>query len=321
MKATKKAAAIIITAAAIVLTSAIPAFAATRTSGNAVEAIKLSKTVETINVGKKDSLTVSDKATNKVVDAEDIYWTSSNTSIVTVNEDGDITAKKPGTATVKAIVDDAEAICKVTVKAPLQSIAMSKTSASINVGASVALSVSYAPSNTTDSKNVTWTTSNSSVATVSGGKVTGKKAGTAKITAKVGSFTKVCTVTVKAVKGSFVNTNACYSTLNTYRTKAKVAKLTKNTTLENAAKTRAKELVTKFSHTRPNGKSGLTVISGNKYKGENIAKGQKSCADVMKAWYNSKGHKANMLNKNYKKVGIAGWSINGTIYWVQLFSS
>ena len=77
----------------------------------------------------------------------------------------------------------------------------------------------------------------------------------------------------------------------------------------------------KFSHTRPNGNSGLSIISGNLYKGENIAKGQRNCAAVMKAWYNSAGHKANMLKVNYTKVGIAGYEYNGTIYWVQLFSS
>ena len=77
----------------------------------------------------------------------------------------------------------------------------------------------------------------------------------------------------------------------------------------------------KFSHTRPNGKSGLTLIKGNKAKGENIAMGQKTCAQVSKAWYNSKGHRANMLRKNFKKVGIACYEYNGVTYWAQVFSS
>ena len=76
-----------------------------------------------------------------------------------------------------------------------------------------------------------------------------------------------------------------------------------------------------FSHTRPNGKSGLTLIQGNLHKGENIAKGQRTCAEVVKAWYNSTGHRYNMLKKQYTKIGIAAYEYNGVIYWVQHFSS
>ncbi|MBQ7145490.1 MAG: serine protease, partial [Lachnospiraceae bacterium] len=45
------------------------------------------------------------------------------------------------------------------------------------------------------------------------------------------------------------------------------------------------------------------------------------CAAVMSAWFNSASHKANMLGKNYTKVGVAGYEVNGTIYWVMVFSS
>ena len=88
-----------------------------------------------------------------------------------------------------------------------------------------------------------------------------------------------------------------------------------------AAKQRAKELVTKYSHTRPNGTSCFTLVPGNLYKGENIAKGQKTCKAVSVAWYNSTGHRANMLRKQFKKVGIACYEYNGVTYWAQVFSS
>ena len=129
------------------------------------------------------------------------------------------------------------------------------------------------------------------------------------------------TVTAAAAKGSYVNVTSCYSTLNKYRKSARKKTLSRNTVLENAAKTRAKEIVKKFSHTRPNGRSGLSIIKGNVYKGENIAMGQKTCAAVMRAWYNSSGHRQNMLNKYYRKAGIAGYKYKGRMYWVQLFSS
>jgi uncharacterized protein YkwD len=127
----------------------------------------------------------------------------------------------------------------------------------------------------------------------------------------------------KTTSGKFVNTNAAYTHLNNYRKKAKVAALKKDAGLEKIAKIRAEEMAKhkKFSHTRPNGKSGLTLIKGNLHKGENIAMGQKTCEAVSKAWYNSKGHRENMLRKPFKKVGIACYEYNGIKYWAQMFSS
>lgn len=81
-------------------------------------------------------------------------------------------------------------------KIPLTGISLNKSSISLYIGGTDTLSVSYTPSNTTDSKTVTWTSSNTAVATVSNGKITAKGAGTATITAKVGNFTKACQVTV-----------------------------------------------------------------------------------------------------------------------------
>ena len=124
-----------------------------------------------------------------------------------------------------------------------------------------------------------------------------------------------------AQKNGYVNVNSCYSKLNSYRRAAGRKALARNATLEKHAKTRAKEIVRKFSHTRPNGKSALSIIKGNLWKGENIAMGQTSCAQVMSAWYHSSGHRANMLRPQFRKVGIAGYRYNGRIYWVQLFSS
>ena len=81
----------------------------------------------------------------------------------------------------------------------LQSISLNQTSVTLEAGNQAKLSVTYNPSNTTESKDVTWTSSNPSVATVdTSGVVTAKAAGSATITAKVGSKTASCAVTVKA---------------------------------------------------------------------------------------------------------------------------
>ena len=54
--------------------------------------------------------------------------------------------------------------------------------------------------------------------------------------------------------------------------------------------------------------------------GENIARNWKTPDDVMKAWLNSSGHRANILNKKFTHIGV-GKAINskGDVYWVQLF--
>lgn len=73
-------------------------------------------------------------------------------------------------------------------------ISLNKTKASVTAGSSVTLKAKVSGT----SSKVSWSSSNSKVATVKNGKVTGIKAGTAKITAKAGGKRAVCTVTVKA---------------------------------------------------------------------------------------------------------------------------
>ncbi len=81
---------------------------------------------------------------------------------------------------------------------PLKGISLSASSASMFTGDSKKLTVTYNPSNTTDSKTVTWSSSDKSVATVSNGTITAIGVGTATITAKVGAFTATCKVTVSS---------------------------------------------------------------------------------------------------------------------------
>ena len=54
--------------------------------------------------------------------------------------------------------------------------------------------------------------------------------------------------------------------------------------------------------------------------GENIAKGQKTPEEVMNAWMNSPGHRANILNPDFTKLGLGvAKDSNGTLYWSQMF--
>ncbi|WP_410514889.1 CAP domain-containing protein [Paenibacillus sp. BR2-3] len=74
-----------------------------------------------------------------------------------------------------------------------------------------------------------------------------------------------------------------------------------------------------FSHTSPTYGSPFEMMSdfGITYKaaGENIAMGQKTPEEVMKAWMNSPGHRSNILSKNFNYIGV-GFDNN---YWVQEF--
>ncbi len=101
--------------------------------------------------------------------------------------------------------------------------------------------------------------------------------------------------------------------------------LSQDAGIQAAAQIRSYEQVELFSHTRPNGSSCFTVLSENgiSYRGagENIAYGQKTPAQVVEAWMNSSGHRANILSKNFTKIGVGCYkSNNGTIYWTQLFT-
>ena len=163
-----------------------------------VTEVKLDKTQLNLNVDDTEILTPTILPENTTED-KTITWTSSDSSIAKV-ENGKVTAVAPGEATITAKVGDKTATCKVTVKAPLKDISLDKTTTSILKGKTDTISVTYNPANTTDSKNVTWTSSDNSVAKVENGKITAVKEGTATITAKVGDKTATCTVTVKEKK-------------------------------------------------------------------------------------------------------------------------
>lgn len=112
------------------------------------------------------------------------------------------------------------------------------------------------------------------------------------------------------------------SLVNSERAKYGLSALTYDSTLAKAADIRAVEIKSLFSHTRPDGSSCFTVLDevGYSYRtaGENIAYGQQSAQEVMTAWMNSEGHRANILG-DYTYIGIGVYENGGTIYWSQMF--
>lgn len=114
--------------------------------------------------------------------------------------------------------------------------------------------------------------------------------------------------------------------VNAERAREGLSALTLETDMTDAAMVRATEIQSSFSHTRPNGASFATVLkeAGVSYNraGENIAWGQHSPEEVVSAWMNSSGHRANIMNANFTRIGV-GYLTNasGTPYWVQLFAN
>ena len=109
--------------------------------------------------------------------------------------------------------------------------------------------------------------------------------------------------------------------MNEIRAENGLSALTAETSLTAAANCRAKEVSESFSHTRPDGSSCFTVLREYNVDymgaGENIAMGFTSAEAVVAAWMNSDGHRANILNASFTKLGVG---YDPTTYsWVQLF--
>lgn len=163
-----------------------------------VSSITLNKSTLNLNEGESETLI----ATVKPNDATDksVVWSSTNSSIATVDQAGRVLAKAAGTVTISATTVDGGFVsaCEVTVSTPVTSIKLNKTTVKLQKDQTENLNATVLPENATV-KTVTWTSSNSSVATVTqGGLVTALRAGTATITASSsdGAKTASCTVTV-----------------------------------------------------------------------------------------------------------------------------
>ena len=158
-----------------------------------VEEISFNKTSVSLKVGETVTLTATvkpDNATDKTV-----TWSTSDASVATVN-DGIVTAKKVGTATITAKAGDKSATCEITVVAtPVTAVTLNKTSVSLKAGETVTLTATVKPDDATD-KTVTWGSSDESVAKVENGIVTAIGKGLSTITAKAGDTSATCLVTV-----------------------------------------------------------------------------------------------------------------------------
>ena len=167
-----------------------------------VTGVKLNSTQEKLGVGETITLTAT--VTPSTATDKTVSWSSSNTSVATVSQNGEVSALKKGTATITVTTKDGgkTATCKITVEDkvyPVESVTLDKSTYEMTVGDNVTLKATVNPSNATD-KTVSWSSSNESVATVSqNGEVSALKKGTTTITVttKDGGKTATCKITVE----------------------------------------------------------------------------------------------------------------------------
>ena len=113
--------------------------------------------------------------------------------------------------------------------------------------------------------------------------------------------------------------------VNAARAEYGLPALTVDAKVQQAAQVRARESAQSFSHTRPDGSSFSTALTeaGVSYtrSGENIAYGQTTPQQVVQAWMDSAGHRANILDAGFTHIGVGYAVVNGTAYWAQLFTA
>jgi uncharacterized YkwD family protein len=117
--------------------------------------------------------------------------------------------------------------------------------------------------------------------------------------------------------------NKVLELVNVERQKAGLKPLQMDEAVRNVARKKSEDMQAKkyFSHTSPTYGSPFDMMKqfGISYKaaGENIAMGQRTPEEVVKAWMNSPGHKANILKADFTHIGV-GYVANGS-YWTQMF--
>lgn len=129
------------------------------------------------------------------------------------------------------------------------------------------------------------------------------------------------TVDLKLSEGTYRYDYAyeVFKLVNEERARVHLEPLVMDAELTEAAMQRAAETHAIYSHTRPDG-SGCSTICPARMRGENIAYGQDSPAEVMDAWMTSSGHRANILHSGYTNIGIGCFVQDSCLFWVQAFS-
>lgn len=168
-----------------------------------ISSITLSQAQATLHVGEGIQLTTNVAPSNAT--DKSVTWSSNNTNVATVDEEGNVLATGLGQATITVTANDGSGIsasCTISVVPTLvEEIVLSQTAATLHVGDEILLSATIMPDDATD-MSISWSSSNPAVAAIDNeGNVSALSIGTTEVvaTANDGSgISATCNITVEA---------------------------------------------------------------------------------------------------------------------------
>ena len=173
-----------------------------KSSSVPVSSIAITSNTSNVSVKVGSSISTSYSITPSNATNKGVTWRSSNSNVASVDGNGKVTGRSVGTATISVTSNDGGKTASYSVHVYNDvavtgvTITSNKSNVIVRAGTTVGTSCSVAPSNATN-KGVTWSSSNSGVATVDGnGTVKGVSAGTANITVKTNDGGKTDSYTV-----------------------------------------------------------------------------------------------------------------------------
>jgi len=290
-----------------------------------VKSVALDTAKKTIN--RYESFTLNAFISPANATDKNIMYKSSNPNVATVSNYGTVYAAGAGSATITAVSNNGiKAYCEVKVIVPVSYISVETERYRYKTGETAGFKVVVYPEDATD-KNYTVNITGSGVLS-----------GDGKIYCPSGGITAItATATSNGVSGKkeieIVDLNEYAAEVlrltNIERAKQGRSELSgENYLLNAAAMLRATELITSYSHTRPDGRSQKTAYEdlGGTYTGyyigtgENIYMGPDTPQYAVDGWMNSSGHKNNILNSSYTHMGVGvAMDDRGGLYWVQMF--
>jgi len=289
-----------------------------------IETITL--TQDDIIMALGDTITLSLTFTPRdAITEEPIKFNSDDEDVVTVSEYGEITAVGVGTTRIIAAVGEIYTYVNVEVIVPAKNINISMNRHAFTVGDEAEINITIYPPEAT---NVAISIS------FYGAAVT-----------QTGPYTFICdapgeviiTFTTEdgrslrhtvMVHDLQVLAEEVFRLTNEERVYAGLSLFEKSEPLTQVATIRAYEIIIRLAedHTRPDGREFYTVFYENdieyRISGENLAAGQMSAAEVVRGWMDSPGHRRNILNPDFGRLGIGvTMDDDGRIYWTQLFTN
>ena len=278
--------------------------------------------IDELTIHRGDSITLAPVVLPDDVIDKSVIFTSENDEIATVSEDGTIEALSPGNTMISLSAGNVTKTLSISVIEPVTNISISVTRSIYEVGDQSRFTVSITPDNATDPTFVT-SISGSAISMTGETTFSCDAAGEAIITVTASSGV-TASQTITVIDREFF-ANEVFRLTNAERAYAGLPPLAAREHLPEVAQVRANEIIQRFSHDRPDGRSCFTAFEEQdvdyRYAGENLAAGQRTPADAVRGWMNSPGHRENILRSDFGHLGVGvAMDSNGRLYWSQNFT-